>query len=142
MTTQKTSDQVPEVQAKENATLNAPEAAPMKKRKEMGLVPKMLLLFAAYLMVHAFVKSMIDFRALATKSNVPMRDLSDLWLVLLATVFCALLKFVFDFFFKQSIIRTVQAQNVPDAEAKIKKCLKQGKDIFYYGILSVSPMFY
>ena len=104
----------------------------------MGLVPKLLLVFVAYLMVHAFVKSMIDFRALATKSNVPMRDLTDLWLVLLATVLCAFLKLIFNFFFKESIIRSVQAQNVPDEEAKIKKCLKQGKDIFYYGILSVS----
>lgn len=98
----------------ENTTQKSSEGVLAKKRKEMGLVPKLLLTFVAYLMVHAFVKSMIDFRALATKSNVPMRDLTDLWLVLLATVLCAFLKLIFNFFFKESIIRSVQSQNVPD----------------------------
>ena len=124
MTTQKTTEQVPEVKEKDYAKETNQQAGTTKKRKEMGLVPKLILLFVAYLMVHAFVKSMIDFRALAVESNVPMRDLNDLWYVLFATVFCTLLKYIFDFCFKESIIRTVSAQNVPDQEAKIKKCLK------------------
>jgi len=89
-------------------------------------------------MLHSFVKSMIDFRRDAAKHNVYVRELKDLWYVLISAVLCVLLRKAFDYFFKQGIVDRVMAQGLTDTEFRIEKSLKQAKDIIYYGTVSVS----
>jgi hypothetical protein len=75
-------------------------------------------------MFYTIIKSVVDVRALASKNKVIMRDLSDLFFVLLASVFCFLLKHIFNFFFKQRIVDNITAQNIADTDHKIMKVLK------------------
>ena len=109
-----------------------------KPKKQLSPVAKTFLgLFCAFMM-STFVKSMVDFRELASKYNVTVRDINDLWLVLGAAVICGMFKPFVNYFLKDWIVNKIKVQNRPDEDVKIKKNLKQVKDIFYYGAVSVS----
>jgi hypothetical protein len=82
---------------------------PKKEKKFLGVVPKVIMLTLSYTMLHAFVKSMIDLRGLTAKNKIVMRDMSDIWLVLGAAIFCSLIPPCFDFFFKEHIVANIKA---------------------------------
>ena len=113
-----------------------------KKIKPIGIVIKALLISFCYIMLHTFVKTMIDFRALTEEHKLKIRDINDLWLVVIAGVLCRVLNVLFEMVFKKKIVDNILAQNRPDSETKIKKNLKQGKDILYYGIISVNILLF
>ena len=109
-----------------------------KEKKFLGIIPKVIMLSLSYCMLHAFVKSMIDLRELTAKYKIVMRDISDIWLVIIAALLCALIPLCFNFFFKEHIVANIKAQNIPNVDFIVNKVLKQGKDIFYYTFSSVS----
>ena len=116
-----------------------PKPTQMKKKGSSQSVFMLIFVYGLSIaMLHSFFKSMIDFRRDAAQHNVHVRELKDLFYVLLSAVGCVALRHGFDLLFKQGIIDRVHAQGLSDAEYRIEKSLKQGKDIMYYGLVSVS----
>jgi hypothetical protein len=89
-------------------------------------------------MLHSFVKSMIEFRREAEIHNVAVRQLSDLWYVLISAAVIGCLRKAVEVLLKQTITDRIVAQGLSDYEFRIQKSLKQAKDIIYYGIISVN----
>ena len=115
----------------------SPATQPRKQKSKTGAFGLIFIYGFSAAMLHSFVKSMIDFRSDAAKWNVGVRELTDLFYVLLSAGLCVLLRYGFDCVFKQGIINRVMAQGLSDPEFRIQKSLKQGKDILYYGLVSV-----
>ena len=79
-----------------------------KPRKQLSPIAKTILgLFVAFMM-STFVKSMVNFRELATKYNVTVRDINDLWLVCLAACLCGLFKPFVNYFLKDWIVNKIK----------------------------------
>lgn len=92
-------------------------------------------------MLYSFVKSMIEFRSLAEKENVELRQFKDIFYVVISAGVCFLLRFGFDCLSKQWIMNRIEAQGLTDTEFRVQKSLKQAKDIIYYAIVLVGWLF-
>lgn len=103
-----------------------PSPAPLAQRKKSKNSVFVLIFIYGFsaAMLHSFVKSMIDFRAHAAKSQVKVRDFTDLFYVLASAVLIVLLRHGFDVIFKQRIVDRVMAQGLSDPEFRIQKSLK------------------
>ena len=110
-----------------------------KKGRSSGVIKLICIYGFSIAMLHSFVKSIIYFRRDAAKLNIRVREYKDLLYVLLSAICCVALRYGFELLFKQGIVDRIKAQGITNPESRIEKCLKQGKDIMYYGIVSVRP---
>lgn len=81
-----------------------------QKNIQSSKLAKTIIVSIVGISAYYYFKSIVDFRHLAHKDgNVSLRQFSDFWYVMVALLLSIVFKEVFNFMFKERIIRNVKA---------------------------------